>query len=118
MRQVLIIIILVISVFKANCQSWGDSSIKREKVFYSVEKAPKFPGGIEGFYKFLADNLKKPANPFATFSNKIVYARIYFDKTGKIVFAEIEKGVNKNYDDVVLELLKKMPDWSPALQNG
>jgi hypothetical protein len=34
------------------------------------------------------------------------------------VFAEIDYGVNKNYNDVVLELIKKMPAWLPGIQNG
>jgi len=119
MKQVLFLLGLIFLInFNGDCQSWGDSTIKNGPVFYSVEEAPKFPGGIEGYYKFLSDNLKMPANPFSETSNRIVAVRIYIDKKGRVVFAEIDHGVNKNYNDVVLELIKKMPAWLPGIQNG
>jgi len=118
MRFLFFLAVIVIINLKGSCQSWGDSTIKTKPIFHSVEKAPKYPGGMQAYYKFLYENLKFPDNRFSTFSNKLVNVRIYIDKTGKIVFAEIEKGVNKSYDEVALELIRKMPDWSPGIQNG
>ena len=119
MKQVLFPLGLIFLIhFNGDCQSWGDSTVKSGPIFYSVEEAPKFPGGMRGYYKFLSDSLRMPANPFSEFSNKIVTARIYINKTGKIVFAEIEQGINKNYNITVLELIKKMPEWLPGIQNG
>jgi periplasmic protein TonB len=97
-------------------QSWGDSTFKKS-LFYSVEKAPKFPGGMSGYYNFLATTLKMPENKFSTFSHKLVIVRIIIDTTGKVVFAEIEKGLNNNYNNAALEMTKAMPNWTPALQN-
>lgn len=114
----LLISFFVLSVVKGNCQSWGDSTVKHHPLFYSVEKAPKFPGGLHAFYQFIADSLQMPDKEFAVFSNKLVIARIVIGTTGKIVFADIEKAVNENYNNAALEMIKKMPDWSPGIQNG
>lgn len=118
--KIIVLILFLLSgiIGDASCQMWGDSSVKHRPLFYSVETAPKFKGGLEGYYRFIAENLKAPDNKFAAFSNKIVTARIVIDTAGNIVFAEIEKGINKDYDNAVLEMLKIMPGWSPALQNG
>jgi hypothetical protein len=35
----------------------------------------------------------------------------------EVVFAEIEKGLNENYNNAALEMAKAMPQWTPALQN-
>lgn len=99
-------------------QTWGDDSKNRGMVFTSVEKAPKFPGGISAFYQFLSENLKLPENKFSTFSGKIVTLTIIIDTTGAPVFAEIEKGINDDYDKAALAIMPKMPNWMPALQNG
>jgi periplasmic protein TonB len=115
------IITLFISLLFANisnAQSWGDKSVKENRVFYSVEQAPKFPGGMTNFYKFVSDSLKMPTEKFSTFSNKFEIVKIFINEQGKVFFAEIEKSINENYDMAVLEFVKKMPNWSPGLQNG
>ena len=114
----LLVTLLVLSSIKGKCQMWGDSTVIHHPLFYSVEIAPKFPGGLHAFYQFIADSLKMPSNDFAVYSNKIVIARIVINSNGKVVFADIEKGLNENYNNSALEMLKKMPDWSPGLQNG
>ncbi|NML21737.1 hypothetical protein HHL16_12675 [Pseudoflavitalea sp. G-6-1-2] len=113
-----IFLLLVISSVSASAQTWGDSALKEEAVFTSAEIAPKFKGGMKGFYQFIAENLQQPAEKFSIFSNRTVTVKTIIDKEGKIAFAEIEKGVNAAYDEAAIDLVKKMPVWSPAKQNG
>ena len=119
MKQIIFSLLILLSIYKsANCQSWGDSSIANGPIFYSVEENPKFPGGMHAYYKFFSDSLRMPNNFVSIASNRLVTVQIYIDKTGKIVYAKIERSVNKDYDEVALELIKKMPSWSPGIQNG
>lgn len=104
--------------FFVKSQVWGDSSRKADMVFSSVEIAPKFPGGISAFYQFIADNLKFPENKFSRFSNKSLTLNILIDKTGSPVYAEVEKGINEDYNKAALDIVPKMPQWKPALQNN
>ncbi|MDP4215031.1 MAG: energy transducer TonB [Bacteroidota bacterium] len=117
MQRCVLSLLLVILVASAKAQSWGDSSFKERPLFYSVEVAPKFPSGMQGYYAFLSENLKMPANKFSFSSHKVVIVRIILDTAGKIAFAEIEKGLNENYDQAALETVKAMPAWTPGLQN-
>lgn len=115
------LIIFCIIIFfgqSSYCQYWGDSTLKSSIIFSSVEESPKFPGGNKGFYQFIAENLKKPKSNYSRFSNKVIMARIIIDKEGKVVFAEIEKGISEHLDQTVLELIKIMPHWTPGKQNG
>ena len=118
MKHILLFVIIFLFCHHVHSQSWGDSTMKNGPVFYSVEVAPKFPGGMSGYYRFLAENLKMPENKFLRFSNKSGIVKVIIDKTGKVAFAEIEKGINESYNLAVLEMIKAMPDWSPALQNN
>lgn len=104
--------------FLAMSQTWGDISKKEGIIFSSVETAPKFPGGMPAFYKFIAESLKFPDDKFSLFSNKSVIIKIVIDETGSPVFAEIEKGLNPEYNKAALAIVPKMPRWSAPLQNG
>lgn len=124
-KVVLLFTLFFVFVITSNCQSWGDSTLKGQKLFYSVEVNPKFPGGMSEFYEFLAKNLNKPANNKLNLSFNTVTVQIIISNSGKIVFAEIIKGRYQElekqkelYNLAALELIKKMPDWVPALQNG
>ena len=114
----LILVSLVIANLSSFAQNWGDSTLKNESVFTSVEQPPKFKGGIKGFYQYLADNLSLPMNEFSFFSNKIVTVRAIINKEGKIAYAEIEKGLNEAYNRAAIDVVIKMPVWSPAKQNA
>lgn len=82
-----------------------------------VEEVPKFPGGVNGYYKFLAEHLKMPAISTSGHPVREVRVRIILDSSGKVAFAEIEKGLKNGYDEAALEVMKLMPAWTPAKQN-
>ncbi|MGN6495012.1 MAG: energy transducer TonB [Agriterribacter sp.] len=113
-----IIIMLIGFTVIAHAQTIGDSSIKDQPVFSLAETAPAFPGGVKAFYSFVAENLVLPLGKPAQSRAKTVTARVVIDRNGKIAYGEIEEGINKDYNECVLNLIKKMPDWLPATQNG
>jgi hypothetical protein len=118
MRHLILFIAFGFILSSTMAQSWGDSSYIRKPLFYAVEKAPQFPGGMSAYYKFLSENLKMPENKFASSSHRLVTVRIVINTEGKIAYAEIEKGVNDAYNLAALDLIKSMPDWIAGTQNG
>ena len=113
----LIISACLFSLF-TDAQTWGDSSQKDQRIFSSVEVAPKYPGGMQAFYTFIADNLRFPENKFSKFSNKTVTLNVLISDKGVPVYAETEKGSSVEYNNAALAIVPKMPQWTPALQNG
>jgi protein TonB len=109
---------LLIFSITAMAQSWGDSVVKDQAVYTSVDKEPVFPGGIKGYYRFIADHLQLPDSSTAPYSGKPATARIIVDASGKIVFARIEKSVNTNYNAAILKMISKMPAWMPGMLQG
>ena len=99
-------------------QTWGDSTVLAELIFNSVDKPPKFPGGIKGFYQFIAESLEEPQNNSYHFSNRYVIADIVINQEGKVVYGKITKGLNEHYNNAVLKMIAKMPLWEPGRQNG
>jgi len=118
MKKNLLTICLIVMAIAAKSQTWGDSTIMDGPIFFSAEKAPKFPGGVKGFYQFVAANIEYPGDKLSKSSAKEINTLVAIDKNGKIVFIKIEKGINENYNKKIIELISKMPDWTPATQNG
>jgi periplasmic protein TonB len=76
-----------------------------------------YPGGLEAFTKFLKKNLETPGE-MEPGEKKKVYVRFVVDIEGIISNIQIIQSAGGQYDKEVLRVLKKMPKWVPAMQNG
>jgi protein TonB len=88
-----------------------------EKPFEPIEKAPEFPGGMKAWVKFLSANLITPAELDAG-EKKTVMIRFKVSTDGAVNGFEIIQSAGSIYDNEVIRVLKKMPKWKPAIQNG
>lgn len=82
-----------------------------------IIKNAQFPGGNEAWLSFLKANLKSPVS-LNMGQTEIVVARFTVSSKGEISNIEIIKSAGKTFDNVVIKLIKKMPNWTPQLQNG
>lgn len=83
----------------------------------AVEVLPTFPGGMDALRKFLEKNLQTPDEMEA---GQIVNVRVKFvvDYTGKLKsFVTVLDG-GQPYNNEVIRVLKKMPDWIPGKTKG
>lgn len=93
-----------------------------DKVFTKVEKEAKFPGGAEGWKRYLERNLDAnvAANDGATTGNYTVKVQFIVDKSGAISNVqaiEVPKACPSCGPEAV-KVIKKGPAWEPAVQNG
>jgi protein TonB len=93
-----------------------------DKVFTKVEKEAKFPGGMEGWKRYLERNLDAnvAANDGAPMGNYTVKVQFIVDKTGAISNVqaiEVPKTCPSCGPEAV-KVIKKGPKWEPAVQNG
>jgi TonB family C-terminal domain len=92
-------------------------STNEEKPFEPVERAPEFPGGMKAWVNFLSKNLETPSQLEAG-EKKTVMIRFKVYTDGSITDFEIVQSAGSVYDNEVIRVLKKMPKWKPAIQNG
>lgn len=96
-----------------------NKSNSNEKVYsnYSVDRQAKFKNDERDLYKFYAENSK-----FKTSSIKMpersVYFNLYINEKGEVYDFKIIKSLNCKYDTEVERLIKLMPAWTPAMNNG
>jgi beta-lactamase regulating signal transducer with metallopeptidase domain len=76
---------------------------------------PEFPGGIDAFYKFIAENFK--ISPEFKGSGK-VYLTFMVEKDGSLSEFEILKDIGFGTGEEVIRVLKLSPKWIPGKENN
>lgn len=91
---------------------------EEEEIFMVVEEQPEFPGGYEAYMQYLKKNIKYPAICRDNNIQGRVIVSFVVNKDGKIVDAEVVKGVNPSLDKEALRVISTMPNWKPGKQRG
>ena len=91
-----------------------------DKVFTVVQIAAEFPGGITAWQKYLQRSLNSniPVDNGAPPGKYTVYVTFIVDKEGKISDVHAENDPGYGTKDEAVRVIKKGPDWTPAVQNG
>ena len=80
-------------------------------------RPPAFPGGPAAWLAFLQRYLASPED-LEPGQRVEVLVRFWIDTDGSISRPEIIKSGGNSFDKEVLRVLKKMPKWEAAMQNG
>jgi len=76
-----------------------------------------FPGGEEVWSNFLKRNLNPPSELKAN-EKKVVQVKFIVNEDGSIKEVEIVQSAGPSFDKEVIRVLKRMPYWKPAVENG
>ena len=96
----------------------GDSDNASDKYEAPLpSRQPQFPGGPEAWANFLNRHLRPPQDVDAG-EKRMSMIRFSVDETGIITNFQIVQSGGSEFDNEVIRVLKKMPKWLPALQNG
>ena len=88
------------------------------KVFVSVEKMPKFPGGELAMRKYIAKNIEYPAIAKENDIQGTVYLRFVVLKSGKVGQVQLLRGVDELLDEEAQRVVKSLPRFQPGEQGG
>ena len=80
---------------------------------------PQFQGGGQNFLKYL-DQLGKNLAPMlpSTVSKANIVVEFIIDADGVPTNFKVVQGVNEDFDDDLISLMEKMPEWEPAILDG
>jgi len=95
-----------------------DKSEMKEEVLYTAEKMPEYPGGIEAIYKLIGGNLLYPDTTLETAKEGRVVLRFVISSTGDVTDISVLKGLSKACDEEAIRVMKLVPKWIPAQQDG
>jgi periplasmic protein TonB len=88
--------------------------------FTRVEVEAEFPGGFSGWRTYLQKNLNanipnKRKAPVGTYTVIVLFV---VDKNGEISNVKAETNHGYGMEKEVVRVIKKGPNWTPAMQNG
>jgi hypothetical protein len=83
---------------------------------FDFETMPQFPGGDNALLFFVQKRLMNFKNSEHAQGNIIL--TFVVNKDGAAENPKIKKGINKELDNQVLEILWNMPTWKPGMQDG
>jgi protein TonB len=91
-----------------------------DKVFTVVQIAAEFPGGLAAWQKYLERNLNRdlPVDNGAPPGKYTVTVSFIVDKTGVISDVKAENNPGYGTADEAVRVIRKGPNWKPAVQNG
>lgn len=101
-------------------QSAGNESVNNkssETSFVPLERQPEFPGGAGAWVNFLNRYLQTPAD-LQPGEKKVVLINFLVDADGTVTGFKVVQSGGSAFDNEVIRVLKKMPKWKPAFQNG
>jgi TonB family protein len=83
-----------------------------------LDRWPYFPGGYKALNKYLANNLKYPAEAADAGVQGQVLVSFLLDEEGNISTPRVVKTPGPELDDEAIRVVQSMPRWVPAQKNG
>ncbi len=80
-----------------------------------IEVKPDFPGGLEKFYKFVANNYRTPEED--GLKGK-VFVTFVVEKDGSLTDIKVIRDIGYGTGKEAIRVLKSSPKWNPGEQNG
>jgi protein TonB len=96
----------------------AESAANKPQVLNYSEVLPTFPGGEVAYRAYMRQNARFPEEAQLKRASGTVYVGFVVDEQGRIVDAEIVRGVGFGFDQEALRLIRLMPWWEPGKVAG
>jgi protein TonB len=89
-----------------------------DKIFLVVEQSAAPKNGIAGFYKYVSENIKYPAQARRMGVEGKVYVQFVVDKDGKITDVKTVNALGAGLEEEAIRILENAPAWTAGRQRG
>lgn len=93
-------------------------STVKDSIHVSVEQMPEFPGGQEGFIRYLSSVVRYPDSAYKHRVAGRVFVQMTIEKDGSVTDAKIVRSVSTDLDSEALRVVNSSPKWKPGLVAG
>jgi TonB family protein len=126
MRKIIYILVVISTIALFSCKSSfpaagtlvecnGQTILKPE---FNPTKKPEFLGGSQAMIEFLNANLNPPKEVINRKIKSKVRVAFIITKEGEICDVRVTSKPKKYLDDEVIRVIKMMPKWTPAINEG
>jgi protein TonB len=88
------------------------------EVFTIIEKPATYPGGLDAFKQYLAENLKYPEEALKNKKEGRVFVQFIVEPDGSLSDVQVVKGIGGACDKEAVRVLMNSPKWIPGEQSG
>lgn len=88
------------------------------QIFSIVEEMPEFPGGDTALMQYINKSIKYPVIAQENGIQGRVVVTFVINKDGKVVDAQVVRGVDPALDKEALRVINTLPAWKPGKQRG
>jgi protein TonB len=113
---ILIVICCAQNIFsQENYDPKGNISNDENKLYNTaaIDVAPEFIGGMNSFYKFIAQNYRIPKKKPASLKGK-VFTTFIIEKDGSLNDIKILRDIGYGTGEETIRVLKLCPKWNPG----
>jgi len=99
----------------------SDAKVTEEdpnKIFTSVEQVPEFPGGLDGFGRYLQKSIRYPAVARENGTQGRVIVSFVCERDGSLTDIHVARGIGDGCDEEAVRVIRASPRWKPGIQNG
>lgn len=87
-------------------------------VLMQTDKLPQFPGGFDAERKWIRQHVVYPEAARKSKLEGRVIVSVHIDTKGRLSNHAIFETDNVLFNDAALNVVRKMPRWTPAMKNG
>ena len=111
-----IVILLLISSFTI-CAQIPDSSSKEktDELFYVVDVAPDYPGGVPAILAFIQSNILYPKEALDKGIQGTVFVTFFVEVDGSLTNIKAARGIGGGCDEEAIRVISIMPKWKPGI---
>ena len=89
-----------------------------EEIFTIVEDQPEPKDGLQGFYKYISEEIKYPSAAQHLGIQGKVFVQFIVNSDGSLTDFVVVKGIGSGCDEEAVRVLKNAPKWIPGKQRG
>jgi protein TonB len=90
----------------------------KDTVHFDYQIFPEFPGGNTKILEYINANLKYPINSSKAGIQGRVLVSFLVNEDGTVSDVKVLESVSDEIDEEAVRVVRDMPQWSPALQDG
>lgn len=123
MKNAPIIIAFLLSASFVNAQTPilrrinTDSAGSSNKTYSAVIVQARYPGGLQEFYNFIAQNISYPESAAKAHLEGKVYVSFVVGLDGGLTNIKILRGLSPEIDTEAVRVIKASPKWTPGKAN-
>ncbi len=110
--------LLTLTMVITSAKSYAQKGTADTTVYTKVDVLPEFPGGVDGFMKFMRTNLRYPAEAKKQKVQGRVNVNFVVERDGSLSNVKAVGRPNALLTDEALRTVKASPRWTPGKQNG